>query len=252
MCKIYFFFWNQKQSKICSTKPKLIYWPHTIKFDTCQNLGGRHPLHTISVPIALAPLFGERKLVIIACCLVFSPPSESLVGWALVSQHFPVMRCMMKQMVAEQSKDSLKVPLPKRVRGVCECAVWWVMQSYQAVIWVLIGSRAASRCLQLQPSLLHYNYTLCLADWQLLNYKWIPCTWIKTKFSANPSPACSLGDGSRYTRAWNKPSRRFHKTTEEVPTRAFSWLKVPTSAFTFKILLKTLCFAKIGSLMQRT
>ena len=25
---------------------------------------------------------------------------------------------------------------------------------------MLIGSRAASRCLQLQPSLLHYNYTI--------------------------------------------------------------------------------------------
>ena len=28
---------------------------------------------------------------------------------------------------------------------------------------------------------------------------------------------------------------------EKAPTRAFSWLKAPTSAFTFKTLLKTLC-----------
>ena len=161
------------------------------------------------------------------------------------------MRCMMKQMVAEQSKDSSKT----------HCQREWVESVPVQCGELCRVIRRWSECwLDLEPPpgvcscspLLHYNYTLCLADWQLLNYKWIPCTWIKTKFSANPSPACSLGDGSRYTRAWNKPSRRFHKTTEEVPTRAFSWMKVPTSAFIFKILLKTLCFAKIGSLMQRT
>ena len=36
-------------------------------------------------------------------------------------------------------------------------------------------------------------------------------------------------------RAANDPS--VFKITEKAPTRAFSWLKVPTSAFTFKTLL---------------
>ena len=37
-----------------------------------------------------------------------------------------------------------------------------------------------------------------------------------------------------------KAIRRF-VITEKAPTRAFSWLKAPTSAFTFKTLLKPLC-----------
>ena len=44
------------------------------------------------------------------------------------------------------------------------------------------------------------------------------------------------------TRASNEPSRRLCEDftiTEKVPTRAFSWLKVPTNAFTFKTLCKT-------------
>ena len=42
-------------------------------------------------------------------------------------------------------------------------------------------------------------------------------------------------DGRRLvTRAANHPS----VFTEKAPTRAFSWLKAPTSAFTFKTLLR--------------
>ena len=40
------------------------------------------------------------------------------------------------------------------------------------------------------------------------------------------------------TRASNEGSRRFHNHRESCYTRAFSWLKVPTSAFTFKTLLR--------------
>ena len=36
-------------------------------------------------------------------------------------------------------------------------------------------------------------------------------------------------------------SRAWNKGPEKAPTRAFSWLKAPTSAFTFKTLIKTLC-----------
>ena len=43
-----------------------------------------------------------------------------------------------------------------------------------------------------------------------------------------------LSPGSR---ALNKGSRRFHNHGE-APTRAFSWLKVPSSAFTFKTSLR--------------
>ena len=33
--------------------------------------------------------------------------------------------------------------------------------------------------------------------------------------------------------------REYFTITEKAPTRAFSWLKVPTNAFTFKTLCKT-------------
>ena len=42
-----------------------------------------------------------------------------------------------------------------------------------------------------------------------------------------------------YTRAANDPS--VFTITEKTSTRAFSWLKVPTSAFTLKTLIRTLC-----------
>ena len=38
-------------------------------------------------------------------------------------------------------------------------------------------------------------------------------------------------------RAWKRSIRRF-VITEKAPTRAFSWLKAPTSAFTFMTLLR--------------
>ena len=40
------------------------------------------------------------------------------------------------------------------------------------------------------------------------------------------------------TRASNEGSRRFHNHRESCYTRAFSWLKVPISDFTFKTLLR--------------
>ena len=36
--------------------------------------------------------------------------------------------------------------------------------------------------------------------------------------------------------------------TEKVPTRAFSWLKAPTSAFTFMTLLKHFCYMGVNPL----
>ena len=46
----------------------------------------------------------------------------------------------------------------------------------------------------------------------------------------------SLGNTTLYTRAANDPS--VFIIMEKAPTKAFSWLKVPTSTFTFK----TLCY----------
>ena len=46
--------------------------------------------------------------------------------------------------------------------------------------------------------------------------------------------ACILRRIQVRTRAANDPS--VFTITEKAPTRAFSWLKVPTSAFTFKTL----------------
>ena len=43
------------------------------------------------------------------------------------------------------------------------------------------------------------------------------------------------------TRASNKGSRKLHEvlqSQEKAPAAAFSWLKVPTSSFTFKTLLR--------------
>ena len=52
--------------------------------------------------------------------------------------------------------------------------------------------------------------------------------------TAQPLPAvCSWVD----SRAWKRSIRRF-VITEKAPTRAFSWLKAPSSAFTFKTLLR--------------
>ena len=49
--------------------------------------------------------------------------------------------------------------------------------------------------------------------------------------------SCSQAETAA-TRVSNKVTRRFPKITEKAPTRAFSWLKAPTSAFTFKTLLR--------------
>ena len=38
--------------------------------------------------------------------------------------------------------------------------------------------------------------------------------------------------------SWKRRSTRRFASTEEAPTRAFSWLKVATTAFTFKTLLR--------------
>ena len=46
----------------------------------------------------------------------------------------------------------------------------------------------------------------------------------------------SLGNTTLYTRAANDPSVFMIMEKAPTPTRAFSWLKVPTSAFTFKTL----------------
>ena len=65
-------------------------------------------------------------------------------------------------------------------------------------------------------------------------------------FSVVPETAsnCSISDYIRrmqarniITSAWKSSIRRF-VITEKAPTRAFSWLKAPTSAFTFKTLLR--------------
>ena len=54
-------------------------------------------------------------------------------------------------------------------------------------------------------------------------------------------PAGHLDTGEAPSRASNDGSRRLREDftiTEKAPTRAFSWLKTPTSAFTFKTLFR--------------
>ena len=48
-----------------------------------------------------------------------------------------------------------------------------------------------------------------------------------------PLSSCSLA-----ARAANEPSVKLLQSRVKKPTRAFSWLKTPTSAFTFKTLLR--------------
>ena len=190
-----FFFWNEKQSKICNTKINILatynwLWHLSVLWH-CS------PYESNS-PARISSLFWERKLVTIECCSV-PPQSPWWVGlWS------PSTFLWCDAWWNRWLRSKVKIP-QRPIAKESECGVWavlWVMQSYQAVIWVLIGSRAASRCLQLQPSLLHYNYTIhSLATAQLQTTTESLLLWIETKLSANPSPACSLGDESRNTRA---------------------------------------------------
>ena len=52
-----------------------------------------------------------------------------------------------------------------------------------------------------------------------------------------PAAGCGLVGCGELSRASKKSIRRF-VITEKAPTRAFSWLKAATTAFTFKTLLR--------------
>ena len=72
--------------------------------------------------------------------------------------------------------------------------------------------------------------------WSFQRYSWIAAVIVATA----ESPPCSVTP-SASARALNEGSRRFPENftiTEKAPVRAISWLKAPTSAFTFKALLR--------------
>ena len=71
-------------------------------------------------------------------------------------------------------------------------------------------------------------------------------TFLKTHFTGSETRTADMNIGTGagcggHTSAWKSSIRRF-VITEKVPTRAFSCLKAPSSAFTFNLeSIKTLC-----------
>ena len=81
---------------------------------------------------------------------------------------------------------------------------------------------------------------------QMWTYEWgvfAACKVIPMAPIRHPAATCKCW--SPDTRALNEDSWRFHNH-REAPTRTFSWLKVPTTAFTFKNLLRHYPNLKLG------
>ena len=79
------------------------------------------------------------------------------------------------------------------------------------------------------------------APLMLLSPLWLP---LPATFGLlpDPEPVCivwtqdSISDSLQYLKKLHPNCIRRFVITEKAPTRAFSWLKAPTSAFTFKTL----------------
>ena len=93
------------------------------------------------------------------------------------------------------------------------------------------------------PGLTNHNHSqrgiasrdpMLLSDW-LVRCQGCRAEILRPRDMRNVSPGCRVDIFKLETRSSNEGSRKF-TITEKAPSMAFSWLKAPTSAFTFKTL----------------